>query len=161
VVYVSAGLPAGRQWPVPGEAVKLDQKGCRYIPHVVSMMVGQRLEAANSDAFLHNVHTLPAKNPETNVPQAGIDPGKPLNPVKVAERFRVKCDVHPWMSAWVVAVDHPFHSVTGEDGYFALSRLPPGKYTLTAWHETLGEQTRQVTVKQGEPVEVEFTFEKK
>jgi hypothetical protein len=163
IVHVSAGLPTGKQWPVPGEPVKFDQQGCRYTPHVVSMMVGQKLNAANSDPFLHNVHPLPNLNPQSNNAQPGKTPeaGQTIMVPKAAEFFKVKCDVHPWMAAYVGVFDHPFHSVTGEDGFFSLRSLPPGKYTLTAWHETLGQQTKQVTVKDGEPAEVEFAFEKK
>jgi plastocyanin len=161
VVSVSAGVPA-RAYPVPPEAAVLDQKGCQYFPHVLAMMVGQKLVAKNSDTFLHNVHTMPQASETSNLAQPSKDEtGAELKPVKSPEVFHVKCDVHPWMSAWIAAFDHPYFSVTDDSGTFALTDLPPGKYTLTAWHETLGTQKKEITIKAGEPADVEFTFEKK
>jgi hypothetical protein len=79
--------------------------------------------------------------------------------MKSAEVFKIKCDVHPWMNAWIHVLDHPFFSVTGEDGTFTIRGLPPGKYTLTAWHETLGTKTADVTVEEGKPASVDITFD--
>jgi hypothetical protein len=78
--------------------------------------------------------------------------------VTTAEVFKAKCDVHPWMSAWIVALDNPFFGASAEDGTYAIQGLPPGKYTLTAWHESLGQQKKEVTVTAGEPVTVDFEF---
>ncbi len=148
---------------MPGEASKtpavLDQKACVYEPHVVAMMVGQTLLVKNSDAFLHNVDST-ASNPENkfNIGMPKPNDGMKIDPQpKVAEIFRVKCDVHPWMSAWVAVFDHPYFAVTGDDGKFDIKGLPDGSYTLQAWQEKLGTQEQKITVKDGK-AEVDFKF---
>lgn len=134
------------------ETVELDQAGCQYVPHVVSVTVGQKLVAKNSDAFLHNVHSLPENNKAINKGQAGKGQ-EDVIPTAAAETFKVKCDVHPWMSAWVAIFDHPYHSVTGEDGQYAIPTkdLKDGEYSVVVWHEKFKEcATGKVTVKGGE-----------
>lgn len=158
VVYVSGGL-AQQTYDPPAEPAVLDQKGCMYVPHVLPVMVGQKITVKNSDAFLHNVHALATTNPPFNFGQPNVDPGKPVEPLKAAESFRVKCDVHPWMSAYVVGVDNPFFAASGADGAFAISNLPPGDYTLTAWHEQLGTKEVPVKVEAGKPAEVKVRFD--
>jgi cytochrome c2 len=159
LVRVSAGLPEG-SYPVPPPA-RLDQKGCQYYPHVLGVMTGQPLAISNSDPFLHNVHSQAQQNPAFNFGQPNVDPGRSIDPMKVPEVFRIKCDVHPWMAAFVHVMEHPFFAVTGDDGTFTLSGLPPGTYTLTAWHETLGEKTAEVKVEAGKPATADFAFEPK
>ncbi|OFW15249.1 MAG: hypothetical protein A3F70_12850 [Acidobacteria bacterium RIFCSPLOWO2_12_FULL_67_14] len=156
-VYVKDGLGSLR-FPIPSTPVLLDQKGCRYIPHVLGAQVGQTVEVLNSDPTLHNVHAVPGSNDEFNT-------GQPLPGMKHTHRFSVsevmvpfKCDVHPWMRAYVGVLDHPFFAVTGPDGSFTLSGLPPGTYTIEAWHETLGRQTQTVTVAAKETADVMFSF---
>ena len=144
----------GAKGPAPKDPVVLDQKGCQYVPHVVSVTVGQQFNAANSDPFLHNVHPLPDVNPQVNMAQPGKTPeeGMKVMVPKAAEFFKVKCDVHPWMSAWVGVFDHPYHSVTGEDGQFEIATegLKDGDYELAAWHEKYKElKGGKVTVKGG------------
>jgi hypothetical protein len=147
VVSVSTGLPDDSEYPKPAAAAVLDQKDCRYFPHVVTMQVGQELLAKNSDPFLHSVHTNPLANVPVNIAQYKVDPvGTRLKSIKSAETFKVTCDLHPWMTAWVAAFDHPFFAVTKSDGSFAMPYLPPGTYTLKAWHERLGSVEQQVTV---------------
>jgi plastocyanin len=135
----------------PADEVVLDQQGCVYVPHVVSATVGQKLMAQNSDPFLHNVHSLPENNPGINRGQSVKGQKDPI-PTKAAEQFVVKCDVHPWMRAWVAIFDHPFHSVTGEDGVFSIDTkgLKDGDYEVVVWHEKFKEcATGKVTVKDG------------
>jgi len=144
----------------------LDQKGCQYVPHVVDMTVGQPLVAKNSDTFLHNVHTLPEENPSSNNAQPTKDEkGLELKPIKTPETFRVKCDVHPWMNAWVVALPHPYHATTGEDGTYEIKTagLPDGEYTIVAWQEKYKDSAPQkVTIKGGKADKpVNFTFKQK
>jgi plastocyanin len=146
MVWVSKGLPAGKTWPAPKTPVVLDQKGCVYVPHVMGIMVGQPYRILNSDGVLHNIHTLPKVNPAFN---KGM-PATLKEATTVFEKpeavFHVKCDVHPWMSAYVSVFTHPFFSVTGTDGKFTISGLDAGTYEITAWHERLGTQTASVTV---------------
>jgi plastocyanin len=146
LVFVSKGLPAGKTWPVPKTPVTLDQHGCQYKPHVMGIMVGQTYKILNSDGVLHNIHTLPKVNPAFN---KGMPPTlKEATTVfnKPEDVFHIKCDVHPWMSAYIAVFTHPFFSATGTDGKFTISGLDPGTYEITAWHERLGTKTASVTV---------------
>ena len=161
MVWVSKGLPAGKTWPAPKTPVVLDQKGCQYHPHVMGIMVGQPYRILNSDGVLHNIHTLPKVNPSFN---KGMPPTLKETTTTFAKPeavFHIKCDVHPWMSAYVAVFTHPFFSVTGKDGKFDISGLDPGTYEITAWHEKLGKQTQEVTVTDGEVKTVEFVFQPK
>ena len=155
-VYVKDGLGSLR-FPVPSTIV-LDQKGCRYVPHVLGAQVGQTVEILNSDATLHNIHAVPMSNREFNT-------GQPIRGMKHTHRFTArevmvpfKCDVHPWMRAYIGVLDHPFFAVTSADGSFELQGLPPGTYTVEAWHETLGTQTQMVTIGAKENGTVAFSF---
>ena len=156
-VYVKDGL-GNLRFPVPSNALVLDQKGCRYVPHVMGAQVGQTVEVLNSDPMLHNVHAVPAANQEFNT-------GQPLPGMKHTHRFSTrevmvpfKCDVHPWMRAYIGVLDHPYFAVTGPGGTFELKGLPPGTYTIEAWHETLGTQTQSVTIAPQETGNVAFSF---
>lgn len=158
MVWVSKGLPAGKSWPAPKTPVVLDQKGCQYHPHVMGIMVGQQYKILNSDGVLHNVHALPKINAAFNrampptVTEASASFGKP------EAMFQIKCDVHPWMNAYVGAFTHPFFSVTATDGKYTISGLDPGTYEITAWHERLGTQTATVTVRANETKTQNFKF---
>jgi plastocyanin len=156
-VYVKDGL-GNRSFPVPSMPVVLDQKGCRYVPHVLGIQVGQTLEILSSDNLLHNVHALPANNREFNKAQqlAGITHTHVFSTREVMVPF--KCDVHRWMNAYVGVLDHPFFAVTGQNGAFELKALPPGTYTIEAWHEKLGSQTQTVTLGEKQTSDVAFTF---
>jgi plastocyanin len=156
-VYVKDGL-GGLKFPVPSTPVVLDQQGCRYVPHVLGIQAGQPLEVLNSDATLHNVHAVPKTNREFNTgqPIKGMRHTHTFSTVEVMVPF--KCDVHNWMSAYVGVLDHPFYAVTGDDGSFQLKGLPPGTYTVEAWHETLGTQTQTVTIGPQETSTLAFTF---
>ena len=160
VVYLKGDNVKGT---VPTEPAVLDQKGCQYVPHVIGMMVGQKLIAKNEDSFLHNVHTLPEDSEPTNIAQPNKDPGSPLKPIKSPEFFPVKCDVHPWMKAWVAALDNQYFGVTGADGKYTIDTkgLPDGEYEIHAWQEKLKEApVGKVTVKGGKG-EADFTFKPK
>ena len=156
-VYVKDGL-GNLRFPVPSTPVVLDQKGCMYAPRVLGLQAGQPLEIANSDPTLHNVHAVPMTNQEFNM-------GYPIQGMKHSHTFSTKevmvpfkCDVHGWMRAWVGVLDHPYFGVTGADGSFTLKGLPPGTYTVEAWHESLGTQTQTVTIGAKESKDVAFTF---
>jgi plastocyanin len=156
-VYVKSGLE-GKSFPVPAEPKLLDQQGCIYVPRILGVQVGQTLRIKNSDPTLHNVSALPKVNGEFNESQPipGMEFEKKFDKPEVMVHF--KCNVHPWMSAYVGVLPHPYFAVTGENGAFDLSKLPPGTYTLEAWHEALGTQTQQVTVAPNQTAEVTFEF---
>jgi plastocyanin len=144
---------------VPAAEAKVDQIGCVYVPHVIGVRAGQTVSFYNSDATVHNVNIQPRANDKYNKTQAaGAAPITQVFP-KAESAIRVKCNQHGWMSAWVNVLSHPFFAVSGADGSFAISGVPPGKYTLVAWHEKLGEQTREITVGEKGAVTTDFTFD--
>ena len=156
-VYVKDGL-GSRTFPVPTEPVTLDQQGCRYHPHVFGIMVGQPLSIVNGDPTLHNIHATPKLNTEFNT-------GQPIQGMKTSHTFTTKevmmpfkCDVHGWMNAYVGILDHPYYAVSGPGGTFEIKNLPPGTYTIEAWHEKGGSQTQMVTVGPKEAKDIAFTF---
>ena len=146
LVWVSKGVPAGKTWPAPKTPVTLDQNGCVYVPHVQGIMVGQAYRILNSDGVLHNVHSLPKVNPTFNKPMPPSMKETTTTFAKPEPVFQIKCDVHPWMSAYIGVFTHPFFSATKTDGKFTISGLDPGTYEITAWHEVLGTQTASITV---------------
>jgi plastocyanin len=157
-VYIKDGMGAQYVFDAPTQPVKIDQRGCEYVPHVVGVRVGQPLEITNSDSTMHNVHGMPQTNQEFNY-------GQPVPGMKNAVTFTApevlipfKCDVHGWMNAYVGVLDHPYFAVTDADGKFDIKTLPPGTYTIEAWHEKLGTTTQQVTIGQKETKEINFTF---
>ncbi len=134
---------------VPAMPPTLDQRDCTFTPHVLLTTTGGTVRVLNSDPLTHNVHTAAFDNRSANRTQpAG------LHVVELSfdapEKVKVKCDLHPWMNAWIVVTDHPYHAVTDEAGVFVLSNIPPGSYTMEVWHETLGARSQTVTVVAGE-----------
>jgi plastocyanin len=149
VVRISKGLTG--TFPVPADEVVMDQQGCAYKPHVAVAQAGQTVTIKNSDQTLHNVHTF--KGPSTLFNQAqifGTPPIKKKAP-SVGDVVKFKCDVHPWMTGYLVVTDNPFFAITGADGAFNIANVPPGEYTVEAWHEKFGTKQAQVTVAAGKP----------
>jgi plastocyanin len=157
VVYISAGAPDDA---VPTTAAVFTQKGCRYIPHVLAFQVNQELKIQNEDQTSHNIHPLPKINREWNKSQP---PGTPPISEKYdkAEIFPVKCNVHPWMHGNFAVLKNSHYAVTGDGRGFSLANLPPGKYTVTAWHESYGDQTQDVTINGSETKTISFVFKAK
>jgi hypothetical protein len=157
VVYISAGTP---DESAPGQSVKLEQKGCQYVPHLLAFQVNQPLEIVNDDQTSHNIHPLPRLNREWNRSQP---PGTPPISEKYdkAEFILVKCNVHPWMRGYFAVMKNSHFAVTDSDGGFKLPNLPPGKYTISAWHESYGEQSQDVTVSGSENQTINFAFKAK
>ncbi|HEX7898934.1 MAG TPA: carboxypeptidase regulatory-like domain-containing protein [Planctomycetota bacterium] len=143
VVHVVKGL-GERRFEPPTVPVQLEQVGCRYVPHVLGVRVDQPVAIVNRDPLLHNVHGLPFVNREFNFGQ--LWRSENVRAFARPEIFQVKCDVHPWMSAWLAVFDHPFFAISGEDGVFRIPGLPPGRYEIAAWHEELKTETREVDV---------------
>lgn len=158
VVYVKSGLE-GYSFPAPTAAATIEQQGCQYHPHVVAMQVGQNIDVVNKDQTTHNIHPIPKDNREWNESQP---PGAaPIEKSFTREEIAipVKCNVHPWMKAYMAVLPNPYFQVTNKDGKFDLKNLPPGTYTLVAWQELYGSSDPQtVTIGPKETKNVTFTF---
>ena len=141
---------------LPGTVAEFDQSGCRFAPHVFALRVGQTLRVLNPDATLHTVHAYSKVNAAFNdaMPKFRTVLERVFAKAEPTP-FVVKCEVHPWMSAWVAVFDHPYYFVTGRDGSFRIGNLPAGTYELELWHERLPAQTHTVTVGAGESVRVD------
>jgi plastocyanin len=146
LVRVVSGLPAGKTWPAPKEPVVMNQEGCQYVPHVMGLMVGQTFKVLNSDGILHNVHALPKVNRPFNMAMPPTRKEAEATFGQAEGMFTVKCDVHPWMQAYLGVLSNPFFAVTKTDGKFSIPNLEPGTYEIEAWHEKLGTQKATVTV---------------
>jgi hypothetical protein len=162
VVYLSEGWSGPAVVPPPSDPV-FDQKGCQYKPHVMSVDANQHFKVVNSDQTSHNIHPMPkpgSPNHEWNKSQPPGSP--PIDAVWPAEEvaIHVKCNIHPWMSGYMVVVKGPY-GVSDDKGSFKIDDLPPGNYTLTAWQETYGTQTQKVTVAAGKPATANFSFKAK
>ena len=156
-LYVKEGL-ADEEWPVSSDAVLLDQKGCRYFPHVLGVQAGQDIVIRNSDGILHNIHPMPTNNRPFNLGQpVEMDTTRQFSTSEIM--IPVECDVHDWMLGYIGVVDHPFFAVTGSDGSFEISGLPAGDYVIEAWHELYGTQTLSVSIPEGGTEQIEFTYE--
>ena len=157
-VYVKSGLPAGATYPTPGNSVEIDQNGCLYHPRVFGVMTNQKIVIKNSDNVLHNIKAVPKENRGFNIsqPSAGMTSTRTFTTPEVM--VPLECNVHGWMHAWVGVLPHPFYAASGPDGSFSIKNLPPGTYTIEAWHEKLGTQTQNVTVGAGETKTADFTF---
>ena len=156
-VHIASGL-GDRVFSPSKDPVTLDQRGCTYRPHVIGVQVGQPVRVVNSDPTLHNVHTMSKGNRPFNF-------GMPVEGQQVTKFFthpevmvKAKCDVHPWMGAWIGVSPHPFFQVTGADGAFALRGLPAGTYEIEVWHESLGARRETVTLQDGETRALTFTY---
>jgi plastocyanin len=158
-VYVKDGL-GNKIYPAPSTPTVLDQKGCRYVPHVIGVQVGTPVEFTNSDPTMHNIHTTAETpvNPEVDIsqpPRGGTTQrvfGKPELMIPV------RCNNHPWMNAFINVSPNPFFAVSDENGHFEIRGLPPGTYTLVADHEVLGQQTAQIAVGSKQTATVDFTY---
>ncbi len=153
----SSGQAAKKQVLVP---VAIDQKGCRFVPHVAIVAERQPFKILNSDGILHNVHTYAKFNAPLNKAMQATVKEMDIT-FKRRERILVRCDIHNWMRAWIIVAEHPYYAVTGDDGVFQLRDVPVGTYTVDVWHETLGRQQKKVTVEANKEVKVEYVFKKK
>jgi hypothetical protein len=156
LVFVSDGVSG--TYATPQTPVTLDHKGCVYGPHVIGMMAGQPLRMLNSDATMHNFHPMPAINSEFNI-------GMPFQGMKETRIFpkpepvfHIKCDLHPWESAYLATFSHPFFGVSNREGIVEINSLPAGTFELKAWHERYGVQTQGVSVAAGETKQLTVTY---
>jgi len=159
-VVVSLKNVTGKSTGADQPPVTLDQKGCLYVPQILAMQTGQKLVVKNSDSCIHNVHVVPTVpgNPESNQVQMPGGPDLTFTFPKPEMFMKLKCDVHPWMFAWVSVFDSPYYCLSDKEGKFVIKNVPPGKYTVEADHRKLGTLTKDVEVKDSD-VTVNFTFE--
>ena len=157
VVVSLVDIAAGKK----AEAVtaSLDQKECLFTPHVLAISVGASVDLLNSDNVMHNLHSWSIRNPAFNEGVSGG--GKMTKKFDLAEIVKITCDVHKWMSSFVVVKANPYFAVTNENGQFKIENVPAGKYKIEAWQEKLGKKTSDVAVKSKEEVVVDFVYAKK
>jgi len=156
-VTITKGLP-DKEWPAPKAPVVLDQKGCQYIPHVTGIMVNQPMRILNSDGILHNVHSLSKVNKSFNIAMPASRTETLETFTQTEGMFVIKCDIHPWMKAFIQVMPHPFFDVTGKDGKFTIKDLPAGTYEVEIWHEKLGTKSASVTVGADETKTADFAL---
>lgn len=158
VVFLQGDFSA-YSFPPTNSPVNVNQEGCVYSPHVVAVMTGDPLEVANADSVTHNINAISQSRQGWNETQL---PGS----APIVRRFAreeipitVKCTMHPWMRLYVAVLSHPYFQITGKDGQFALRNVPPGTYTLTAWHEVYGTKKLTVAIqpKQEQTVSITYT----
>jgi hypothetical protein len=156
-VRVTGGLE-GRTFPAPAVPVILAQVGCRYEPHLLGIQVGQPLVIVNQDPLLHNIHALSFVNHAFNFgqPTRGLEERKIFT---APEIIPLRCDVHPWMSAWVGVVDHPYYAVTDAEGAYAIADLPAGRYRIGAWHEACDAVSVEVEIRAGIGADLDFVLD--
>lgn len=160
LVYIKSGLP-GAQYDPPNTEAVLDQNGCRYHPHVLAIMTGQKLKILNSDPTTHNIHSMPQVKGNREWNQSQGPHGDPIVKTSFTAQevmIPIKCNQHPWMKMYLNVMSHPYFAVTGSDGHFSISGLPPGAYTLAVVHEKLGEQTVQISVVPKEQKQADFAY---
>ncbi len=156
-IYISSDL-SSLQFPLPSGPVILDQRGCRYVPHVFGLRAGQELQIWNGDSTMHNVHAAPRRNHAFNIGMTRVVKklARAFDRPEVMIPFN--CNVHPWMSAYAGVLDHPFFAITNTEGSFRLGLLPPGEYEITAWHERFGVLKQSVKLGPTEERRVDFSF---
>ncbi len=156
-IYVQAGLE-GKKFEPAKEAVHLDQRGCLFAPRVVGVRAGQTIAVKNSDPVSHNIHPMPKDNRDWNEQQSPQSPDLERHFARMEVMIPVKCNIHNWMRSYIGVVEHPYFAVTGPDGKFEIKDLPPGTYTIAAWHEKFGEITQQVTLEKSASRGVSFEY---
>ncbi len=157
-IYVKSGIHASSA-PTGTAPTVLDQKGCRYTPHVIALQQGGSVQFKNSDPTMHNIHTTPADG-STSIDVSQSPMGEPQTKQfnQAETMLPVRCNNHPWMQAYINVAPNPYFAVTGTDGTFNIPNLPPGTYTLAAIHETLGEKDIQITIAPKSTTKADFTF---
>ena len=160
LIYIKDGL-GDKAYAPPSTPVVMDQKGCRFVPHVIGVMAGQPIKFTNSDGTMHNVHMIPTLSTNETVdisqPPNGEGDTRTLSTPELM--IPIRCNNHPWMEGFANVVSNPFYAVSGEDGHFIIKGVPPGTYALVADHEQLGEKTATVTVSPQHSTVVDITYQ--
>jgi len=156
LVFIADGL-GNRTFDPPKEPVVISQKGCLYEPRVLAVQANQPIEVVNDDPTSHNIHPTPANNREWNKAEL---PGAKMEETFAREEIAipVKCNIHPWMRGYIAVLKNPYFAVTKPDGSFDLPNLPPGTYTVKAWHEKLGTSTQTITIGANQTKDISFVF---
>ena len=157
-VYIQSGLE-GKNFEPATASIGLDQHGCMFVPRVIGIRAAQPLDVTNSDAVSHNIHPMPRNNREWNEQQPPQSPPAIHRFARREVMIPVKCNIHAWMRAYIGVMEHPYFAVTGPDGSFDWSNVPPGDYTIAVWHEKLGDRTRQVHLSASEGAEADITYQ--
>ena len=162
VVVKITGIKSGKKWDLADE-ITIDQKGCRFAPHVSIFKPGATMVMLNPDGITHNTHTSSRKNPPLNRQQPKFkEKMKIKNKFKAPETIKLHCHIHEkWMGAWIIVADSPYIAVTDVSGSFKIDNVPPGDYTVEIWQEKFGSQTAKVSVKGGSDTEVSASFKAK
>lgn len=158
VVSIS-GISKGKKFDRSGGNPEIDQKECVFIPHVKIVPPGSTVDLLNSDDVMHNIHTWSIKNTAFNEGVAGG--GKLPKTFEHSETIKITCDVHKWMSAWLIVQSNPYYAITDESGKFKLEGVPAGTYTVQVWQEALGKTTQEVTVSAGGEAKADFELTKR
>jgi plastocyanin len=159
-VYIKSGME-GKNFETPSEAVVIDQNGCWFQPHVLGVQTNQLVKIVNSDPVTHNIHPMAEVNRAWNHSQGPGDPPLERKFTKPEIMIPVKCNIHGWMHAYIGVLDHPYFSVSKNDGTFTIGNLPPGTYTLAVWQEKLGTQEQTITITPQQHAVVDFTYKGK
>jgi plastocyanin len=157
VIYVSGTADNTSHTELPAD---FDQRDCHYTTHILAVRTGQEIRISNGDPFAHNIHPLAKINREWNKMQLPNTPSFSYAYEK-EEFIPIKCNIHAWMQGYFIVLNTNHFAVTGESGQFSLPNLPPGRYVLTAWHETLGTQSREITVTGNQSQTIDFVFKAK
>jgi plastocyanin len=160
LIYIKDGL-GDKAYAPPSTPVVMDQKGCRFVPHVIGVMAGQPVKFTNSDATMHNVHMIPtvSTNQAIDVSEGPNSSGDTRTLSAPEFMIPVRCNNHPWMEGFINVVSSPFYTVSGEDGHFTIKGVPPGNYTIVSDHEKLGEKTAAITVSPQRTTLVDITYQ--
>jgi len=156
VVYIK-DAPAAPKMAIPAKNPELDQRSCKFHPHVQIIPAGSTMDVLNNDGILHNIHTYPKNNTPVNQAQPKFKTRMSLKFDK-PDTVKLTCDVHTWMNGWLIVAPHAWYTVSGPDGTFKLDNVAPGTYTLSYWQETLGSQTAQVTVPATGEAKADFAY---
>ena len=149
----------GKKYEKPAGNPSIDQKACIFIPHLAVIPPGSTVDLINSDDVMHNLHTWSIKNTAFN---EGVPGGAKLpKTFEYPETIKITCDVHKWMTAWLIVQDNPYYTITDESGSFRIEDVPPGTYTVQVWQESLGKAKQEVTVSAGGETKADFELKKK
>lgn len=159
-VYIKDGL-GDKAYAPSSTPVVMDQKGCRFVPHVIGVMAGQPVKFTNSDATMHNVHMIPtlSTNQAVDVSEAPNSPGETRTLATPELMIPVRCNNHPWMEGFINVVSNPFYAISGQDGHFTIKGVPPGNYTIVADHQMMGQKTVSITVSPQKTTVVDITYQ--